>query len=616
MSDVMSVRDAAKLWNLTERRVTALCNAGRLEGAVKEGKSWAIPSNTAKPVDKRVSSGEYLKINREEKRALPVGVSSYKEIIRRYYFVDKTMLIQNILEEQPKVTVFARPCKFGKTLILDMLRTFFENTGESPEQYFRGKKIWECSRKYRSEMGKYPVITLSFRIIASDWEKAFASIKRLISAEFCRHKETIRFEKCSPEQQKVYLRICSGDAEDWEYCDSVRLLCELLHLSSGEPPVILLDDYDFPMQEGGRKGYYQDAYDFLRAFFTASLQDNLHISYAFTAGVFPADGLSLFSGAENLVISAANGQKFSPFFGFTQQETEEIAEYCGASEKMQECREWYGGYRIGTDELYNPWSVTSYFQNRCTPCVYWKNPLGNDILLQSESANTLYGPLQKLMAGETTAAYLDPAAALEESRTASSAVICSLLLKGYLTAVESKQTLQGTYLGKLAAPNRETGQLLRAAVIRMMRDILSPGTAALIQEAFYSNQGEMQKEAIALFLKEAAAGSDEAVEQFYRSLTVALDAVLGEGYRSEMVPGGSGLTTVYLLPKDCSRYALVMVLKAERNCSASDLKRGAAQLLRLVMDRKTDMELEKKGYHSILRFGVGICGRNAEVAYL
>ena len=208
MAEMISVREAAVRWNITERRVATLCKNGRIAGAKKQGNRWLIPADTQKPADQRLKTGAFRKTERAPKLPLPIGVSNYCLASSEYYYIDKTMMIKDFIDERPMVTLFTRPRRFGKTLNMDMLRTYFEKSDKDTSVYFRDKKIWACGQKYRDYQGKYPVIFLTFKDVKFDtWEETFAAIRDIFAKETRRHKELLTSEKCDEYSKKAYEKL-------------------------------------------------------------------------------------------------------------------------------------------------------------------------------------------------------------------------------------------------------------------------------------------------------------------------------------------------------------------------------------------------------------------------
>ncbi|MBQ8563328.1 MAG: AAA family ATPase, partial [Firmicutes bacterium] len=362
MKDVMSVKEAARLWGVSETRIARLCREERIMGAVKEGRSWVLPIDAQYPQDNRITSGRYIRQTDKMKLPLPVGVSDYKKASEDYYYVDKTLLIKDFLDERPIVSLFTRPRRFGKTLNMDMLRVFFEKTEEDTSVYFRDKEIWACGSRYREHQGKYPVIFLTFKDIKKEtWEETYQAITWTISQEYKRHTElagSSRIQDCA-----YYDRISSGNADQADLEISLYMLSKMLHDYHGVAPIVMIDEYDTPIQQGHVYGFYEKVVLFMRNFFSGGLKDNPHLSYGFLTGILRVAKESIFSGLNNLKVNSILDDRYGRYFGFTPEEVKKMTVYYGVPEKYEEICAWYDGYRFGQTEIFNPWSVINYFSN-------------------------------------------------------------------------------------------------------------------------------------------------------------------------------------------------------------------------------------------------------------
>ena len=410
MAKTMSVKEAATLWGLTERRVSALCKDGKIKGAKKNGLKWMIPANAAKPTDNRIKSGAYKKQSRPAKLPLPIGVSDYKELVTKYYHVDKTLMIKDFLDSIPKVSLFTRPRRFGKTLNMDMLRVFFEKTEEDTSVYFQNKKIWDCGQKYRDYQGQYPVIFISFKDVKKDsWESTLNRIAEIITIEYKRHPELATSEKI--QDTNYYNNVVSETADKNIFESSLYMLSKMLHEHHGVAPIIIIDEYDIPIQQGYMKGYYDEIILFMRNLFSGCLKDNKHLSYGFLTGILRVAKESIFSGLNNLVINSVLDKKYSAYFGFTSDEVREMTQYYNATDKYNELCEWYDGYRFGETDIFNPWSVINYFANECEPRAFWISTGSNDIIgdVIAQADDEIYEKLTSLVNGKTFTTYIDTA---------------------------------------------------------------------------------------------------------------------------------------------------------------------------------------------------------------
>ena len=399
----ISADEAARKWNISVRRVQQMCKSGEIPGAVKEGRSWVLPEDVQQPVRKTLKTSRAL-------LPLPVGISSYVEAVSNYYYVDKTLLIRDFVDTLPKVSLFTRPRRFGKTLNMDMLRVFFEKTEEDTSCWFKDKKIWSCGEAYRKHQGRYPVIFLTFKDVKySTWENALSDISEIIRMEYSRHAELRESGKCTEYEKSFYAKIISGDAEEVELARSLSVLSAMLHKHAGMPAVIIIDEYDTPIQQGHEAGYYKEVIGFIRNLFSGAFKDNPHLAYGFLTGILRVAKESIFSGMNNLKVNTIMDDRFSAYFGFTENEVEEMLAYYGCPEKMPEAKSWYDGYRFGNSDVFNPWSIINYADEHFFPKTFWQSTGSNAIIgdiLKTATPETMES-LKKLLQGGQVTTYVD-----------------------------------------------------------------------------------------------------------------------------------------------------------------------------------------------------------------
>ncbi|MBO5023544.1 MAG: AAA family ATPase, partial [Clostridia bacterium] len=312
MNKTMSTKEAASLWGISDRQVSKLCGEGKVKGATKEERSWAIPIDTPKPTDGRIKPITQI---RKADLPLPIGISDYRLASTEYYYIDKTMMIKDFLDERPMVSLFTRPRRFGKTLNMDMFRTFFEKADEDTSIYFKDKKIWACGKKYREYQGKYPVIFLSFKDVKfNTWEETFSAIKELLSKETSRHTELIDNKQLAAADQKRIENLVSGNSSAVDLSGALADLSRMLHEYHGISPIIIIDEYDTPIQQGHVKGFYDEVIGFMRNLFSGGLKDNKHLTYGFLTGILRVAKESIFSGLNNLTINSIIDGKYSEYF--------------------------------------------------------------------------------------------------------------------------------------------------------------------------------------------------------------------------------------------------------------------------------------------------------------
>lgn len=404
---------------------------------------------------------DFIQGNHEEKFAkkpLPVGISDYRRASTEYYYVDKTMMIKEFIDERPLVSLFTRPRRFGKTLNMDMLRTFFEKTEEDTSIYFKDKKIWQCGEKYRSYQGKYPVIFLTFKDIKfGTWEDTFEQIRKLIMKEAYRHREIQTSERCDEYDKKMFVRLVSEQADEAELSGALADLSAALDKHYGIAPMIIIDEYDIPIQQGYMHGFYDEVILFMRNLFSGGLKDNRHLSFGFMTGILRVAKESIFSGLNNLSIRSVLDNKYSVYFGFTSDEVREMAEYYGKSDRYEEICDWYDGYRFGKTEIFNPWSVINYFNNDCAARAFWQATGSNDIIgeIIHEADTEVYEKLIALLDGESFVTYIDTDVIYPQIKRNPSSIYSFLLVAGYLKVIRMDIAYNGDYMCEVALPNKE-----------------------------------------------------------------------------------------------------------------------------------------------------------------
>ena len=549
MPEIMFVKDAARLWNISERRVSALCKEGKIKGAVKQGKTWRIPANMDKPEDGRVKTGQYKKAARQANLPLPIGISDYRLASSEYYYIDKTMMIKEFIDERPMVSLFTRPRRFGKTLNMDMFRTFFEKTDEDTSVYFRDKKIWTCGKKYRDYQGKYPVLFITFKDIKfNTWEETVDAIKEVFSKEAARHIELQTSAQCNAYEKKAFENLLSGNVNEVELSGALLNLSGMLHKHHGTAPIIIIDEYDIPIQQGYMKNYYDNVILFMRNLFSGGLKDNKHLSYGFLTGILRVAKESIFSGLNNLTIHSVLDNKYSAYFGFTSDEVKEMAAYYGASDRYEELCEWYDGYRFGKTEIFNPWSVINYFSNECEPRAFWQSTGSNDIIgeIIAEADREIYEKLTSLVSGESFTTYIDTGVIYPQIKNNPSTIYSFLLVAGYLKVLKTTPSFNGDFMCEVALPNKEISLVYHKEILQKLNDIIPQPIAIAIQEAIFSGNHTRLKELIQTLLTQSVSVFDTVGENFYHGFMLGMCALLGGSLVSSNRESGDGRYDIQL----------------------------------------------------------------------
>lgn len=617
MANVISVKEAAMRWELAERTVRGLCIGGKIPGAVKSGRSWLIPAGAEKPVDNRIKTGAYVRAKSRPKHLpLPVGVSDYRLASTEYYYIDKTMMLKDFIDERPMVTLFTRPRRFGKTLNMDMLRTFFEKTNEDTSKYFKDKKIWEQGEYYRSFQGKYPVIFITLKDVKhNSWDNTFANIGSIISSEYCRHSDLSKSPKLDKKQKDFYDKMVSEKFSAVDLERSLLYLSEMLKKHYGEGAVIIIDEYDTPIQSGHTNGFYDDVIAFMRNLLSGCFKDNKSLAFGFLTGILRVAKESIFSGLNNLTINSVLDNKYSEYFGFTANEVKEMAAYYSAPDKFDEVCEWYDGYRFGKTDIFNPWSVINYFSNDCEPRAFWLSTGSNDIIgeIIKEADNEIYERLSSLVNGGSFTTYIDTSVIYPQIKNNPSSIYSFLLMAGYLKVVKSSISISGDFMCEVALPNKEISLVYRKEILQKLENLIPQATAIAVEEAIFSGNGEKLRDIISNFLIQSVSAFDAAGENFYHGFMLGVCALFGNSYVTSNRESGDGRYDIALSPKVSNLPGIIIELKAEKNCNENKLQELAKTALKQINDKKYDTELKSKGVKTIYKYGVAFSGKHVAV---
>lgn len=613
-------RQLALEWGVSERTVNDLCKKGKIDGAVKEGRSWLIPDDARKPADGRVSYRKYIKRSEtKELKPLPIGISDYVRAQAEYYYVDKTMLIKDFLDQKPMVSLFTRPRRFGKTLNMDMLRVFFEISEDDTSKYFTDKAIWKCGEEYRTQQGIYPVVFLTFKDVKFDtWEATIHKIRGLLQEEYGRHPELASSDKIAEYEKEYFQKVLNGTASEVDLTSALEKLSKMLAAHYKKAPIIIIDEYDTPIQEGYSKDFYDEIIGFMRNFFSGAFKDNRNLSYGFLTGILRIAQESIFSGLNNLTVNSVMDEEYDNYFGFTQGEVKEMLEYYGMSEKESELKEWYDGYLFGSEEIYNPWSVINYIAKGGIPQAYWVNTGKNEILedVLKIATDDITERLFALLQGEMVVARIDQNVVYRSLAEDPANIYSLLLIAGYLKIPRKELQADGTYLCEVSIPNREIAAVYKNEILSHLLQIgaVTRTTANRIAESLYTNDHKKLQKAIAEYMDKSISFYDAGAEGFYHGLVLGLIALMDNQYKIKSNrESGDGRYDISLFPREEKYPGIIMELKWKRNLSADDLDGLAEEAFEQIENMRYDSEMKEDGVRDILKFGIAFSGKKVSV---
>ena len=597
----LSCSDISKSMGFSIRRIQQMCKNGELPGAIKEGRKWLIP-------DEAIHMNHFAK-----NKSLPIGVSDFKLATTGYYYVDKTLMIRDFLDKKPMVSLFTRPRRFGKTLNMDMLRVFFEKTNEDTSVYFKDKQIWQCGDYYTKHQGQYPVIFLTFKDVKSiTWEETFQKIRRLISLEFIRHNE-LETSSVLTSYEKEQYHLLAGDSGDEVDCQmGLQLLSLLLHKHYGKECIIIIDEYDTPIQQGHTCNFYPEIVNFMRNFFSGGLKDNPHLAFGFLTGILRVAKESIFSGMNNLKTYSILDDGYSSYFGFTEKEVKDMLQYYGKDDKYNELSEWYDGYRFGNTEIFNPWSVINYISDNCFPKAFWQSTGSNEIIGEIIQTATpeITKDLYKLLCSEKIATYIDTGVIYPEVQNNPYSIYSFLLVAGYLKVANIYPQSDGNFMCDVAIPNKEITFVYEKEVLNRTNQ---NSLAISISQAIFSKDTQKLQALLEDFMVKSISSIDGANEGFYHGMMLGLCAILGNRYKIRSNrESGLGRFDIQLMPLTKGMPGFIFEFKHTKD-EHTDLSALADSALQQIEAKKYDTELRDNGVNSIIKIGIAFRGKSAVV---
>lgn len=586
-----------KKLGVSTRRIQQMCKQGEISNAIKDGRTWLIPDD----------------ITLKQLKPLPIGVSDFKSATTNYYYVDKTLMIRDFLDAKPMVSLFTRPRRFGKTLNMDMLRVFFEKTAENTSIYFKDKQIWRCGEYYTKHQGQYPVIFLTFKDVkCSTWSETFQKIRKIISLEFIRHEELENSTKLSSYEKEQYHLLAGESANEIDYQMSLQLLSLLLHKHYGKECIIIIDEYDTPIQQGHICDFYLKTINFMCNLFSGGLKDNSHLAFGFLTGILRVAKESIFSGMNNLKINSILDSDYSSYFGFTKNEVIDMLQYYGYENKYQEICEWYDGYRFGNTEIFNPWSVINYIADKCFPKAFWQSTGSNEIIgeIISNASNEINENLYKLLCGEKITTYIDTSVIYPEVQNNPYSIYSFLLVAGYLKVASIYPQYDGNFMCDVSIPNKEIAFVYEKEILNRTNQ---NNISISIQQAVFSKDASKLQSLLEDFMLKNISTIDGANESFYHGMMLGLCAILSNQYqiKSNREPG-LGRFDIHLIPLAKEIPGFIFEFKYTKDPHI-DLESLADFDLKQIEEKKYDTELLDAQVHSIVKIGIAFCGKKAVV---
>ena len=548
------------------------------------------------------------------KMIMPIGVDDFKKAREDYYFVDKTSFISDFFQTHSEVTLITRPRRFGKTLTLSMLRYFFDIEGaDEHRKLFDGLAV-SRDAAMMAEMGTRPVLFLTLRgWKALDWPSMQAMIANGLQ-QVAREQVILRESSRVDEEDRNMLQAMYRSEAPFEKLKTaLAMLLRMLEAQYGKQPILLLDEYDVPIQSAWEHGFYMEAIDFFRTLLTTALKTNPSLDFAVLTGVLRISKESIFSDLNNLSVDSVLQMKYPTALGFTPEEVQKLAADLGHADKMAELRTWYDGYRFDGHEIYNPWSVLNYFAYGCEPAAYWVNTSGNAVIaeLMKSADREHFERLETLQQGGTVQGYLREGVIYDDIGKDEDALYTMLCTTGYLT-IAGIRRLGTERQYTLRLPNLEMQALLSIEIVKRYQNGYSKSMLVRLMDWMFDGDVERLEDGLGSYLERVASTFDTAKgkEAFYHGFILGLTAVLVPDYevRSNR-ESGYGRYDVAILPKTNGQPGVVMELKIAE--SEDELAAKAEEALAQIQTHDYANELKAREANPLRCFGMAFCGKTA-----
>ena len=552
----------------------------------------------------------------ERKRPMPVGIEDFGELIQRdYYFVDKTRFIRELLDSRGKITLITRPRRFGKTLTLSMLQYFFTlEHAEENRKLFAGLDVEKAGTQYMGEQGTRPVVFLTIKEVQAGKFSGMVAKLSEVLRKLYGQLEYLKDSESLSEQDRAYFMAVlnkAGTEETLQF--ALANLMGMLEKHHGKKPILLLDEYDAPILSAWENGYYKEGIDFMRGFLGSALKTNPSLGFAVLTGVTRVSKESIFSGLNNLRVCSVLSDAYCDIFGFTRQEAARLMEECGVGDKLPELKRWYDGYRFGSQEIYNPWSVICYISEGCKFQRYWLNVSGNSILkvlLEHVDERRREELRQLLQLKEASVeALVDEGTIYSDIREDENALYMMLLTTGYLKSIETWQDRRGRWWCRLQIPNRE---VLLAYEDEILGKVVGRGNRVTLFEmldAMTEGKVERFQKSLGKILKDSVSYHDTAQpESFYHGLILGFSVLMEDEYRVESNrESGYGRFDIAFFPLKDGAPSVILELKSARSEEAMEEK--AKEALHQIEEKAYLTELAQQGVTEVWKYGIAFCGK-------
>ena len=555
------------------------------------------------------------------KKTIQVGTSNFKELIEEnHFFVDKSLLIKEFVQNGAKVILTPRPRRFGKTLNMSMLKHFFDiENKEENKDLFKGLKI-ENEKEIMKMQGRYPVIFLSFKDQKHfNFNNLEESISILISHLFRDYEYLLDSEKLSELDKKELKRYMAKEASVIEYSGGLNVLMKFMYKHYNEKIIVLIDEYDVPLQEAFIRGYYEEALVLVRNILTAALKDNVYLEKALVTGILRVAKESIFSGLNNLEVNTILGLNFNDKFGFEEEEVKDLLQYYDLECKMDEVKNWYNGYMFGGKVIYNPWSVLNYIKNNEQGFMpYWINSSGNELIkrLLSRGTKETKECLEELIKGNAITKIVDDHIVMKDVDEDEENIWSFLTMSGYLKPIK-QELIRGKIKCDLKIPNEEVHIFYENLIEKWFKESLTSQNYNTMLKALITKDIETFDEIFTEFIMRNMSYFDvsgKEPEKVYHAFVLGMIVSLNNEYEVKSnKESGYGRYDVMLIPRDASNLGIIIEFKRIKETNSKTIKTGIEEALKQIEENKYEAELIDRGVGDILKLAIVFKGKKVKI---
>lgn len=551
-------------------------------------------------------------------KPIPIGIENFKKLIDEgYYYVDKTLLIRDILDNGGAVNLYTRPRRFGKTLNLSMLQYYFEKTDTDNSYLFEGLNISSAGEKYRAYQGQYPVINISLKSMKqSSYEEAFNLFKKLIADEFKRHLYVLKNGMLIHSETEKYNQICNMCAEDSIYLYAIRFLSDCLYKVYQKKVIILIDEYDIPLENSYFRGFYNQMTDLIRSAFESALKTNNSLEFGILTGCLRISKESIFTGLNHLKVNSITTLDYSEYFGFTEKEVKKATEDYGVADRFSDMKQWYDGYLFGETEIYNPWSVLYFISDakanhNALIQPYWSNTSSNDIIhnLMINGDEVTHSTVEELINGGTVIAPVYEDITYQNINVNSSYIWSFLLFTGYLKQIRMFLQDDSIY-AEMCIPNREVRSIYRNTIQQWFDEKVKATSREDLFNAIINGSCEAFEDILCDWLEESISYYDGKENYYHGFLTGLVSGFKGYQIESNR-ESGLGRSDIMILER--RRHKLAIIIEVKVADRFADLDKKCSEALVQIEEKQYDMKLKQDCYQKILKYGVAFYQKSSRV---